>query len=104
MGLATADAAHPGERILVGIAQTLKPEWHTSWINPGDTGVPTHIDGDRVDRHRAQLIQFGVRPRSSQNSGSEHFFVHDPAGKFNQRRSPSHSFKRAHLGPGSAIC
>jgi thiol:disulfide interchange protein DsbD len=41
--LAAADAVHPGERILFGVEQTLKPDWHTYWINPGDTGVPTRI-------------------------------------------------------------
>jgi thiol:disulfide interchange protein len=44
--LAAADAVHPGERILFGVEQTLKPDWHTYWINPGDTGVPTRIAWD----------------------------------------------------------
>jgi thiol:disulfide interchange protein DsbD len=44
--LAAADAVHPGERILFGVEQTLEPDWHTYWINPGDTGVPTRIAWD----------------------------------------------------------
>jgi thiol:disulfide interchange protein DsbD len=44
--LAAVDAVHPGEQVLVGVEQVLQPEWHTYWINPGDTGVPTRIAWD----------------------------------------------------------
>lgn len=42
--LAAADGVHPGETIQFGVEQRLEPGWHTYWMNPGDTGVPTRID------------------------------------------------------------
>ena len=46
MGLAVAGpVTHEATtaQVLVGVEQVLQPEWHTYWINPGDTGVPTRI-------------------------------------------------------------
>lgn len=31
----------PGEAIWLGIELSMKPHWHTYWINPGDSGMPT---------------------------------------------------------------
>lgn len=31
----------PGETLMVGVELTMKPHWHTYWINPGDSGMPT---------------------------------------------------------------
>ena len=33
----------PGEPFWVALRQTIKPHWHTSWKNPGDSGLPTEI-------------------------------------------------------------
>jgi thiol:disulfide interchange protein DsbD len=61
--LAAADAVHPGERLLVGVEQSLKPEWHTYWINPGDTGVPTRIAWDLPPGAHAGAIAWPVPQR-----------------------------------------
>ncbi|MCS0613915.1 protein-disulfide reductase DsbD family protein [Massilia kyonggiensis] len=61
--LAAADAVHPGERILFGVEQTLEPEWHTYWINPGETGVPTRIAWDLPAGARAGAIAWPVPAR-----------------------------------------
>jgi thiol:disulfide interchange protein DsbD len=61
--LAAADAVHPGERILFGVEQTLKPDWHTYWINPGDTGVPTRIAWDLPAGASAGAIVWPVPER-----------------------------------------
>ena len=61
--LAAADAVHPGERILFGVEQTLEPEWHTYWINPGETGVPTRIAWDLPAGARAGAIAWPVPDR-----------------------------------------
>ena len=34
----------PGERFFVALRQQIIPKWHTYWINPGDSGLPTEID------------------------------------------------------------
>jgi thiol:disulfide interchange protein DsbD len=61
--LAAADAVHPGERILFGVEQTLEPEWHTYWINPGETGVPTRIAWDLPAGASAGAIAWPVPER-----------------------------------------
>ena len=61
--LAAADAVHPGERILFGVEQTLEPQWHTYWINPGDTGVPTRIAWDLPAGASAGAIAWPVPER-----------------------------------------
>ncbi len=33
----------PGQTLLVGMRQRIRPHWHTYWENPGDTGEPTEI-------------------------------------------------------------
>ncbi len=42
--IASVDAVHPGDEILVGVHQKIIPHWHTYWINPGDSGLATKID------------------------------------------------------------
>jgi len=37
-------AVVPGEPLTVGLEQRIIPHWHTYWINPGDSGLPTEID------------------------------------------------------------
>jgi thiol:disulfide interchange protein DsbD len=61
--LAATDAVHPGERVLFGVEQTLGPDWHTYWINPGDTGVPTRIAWDLPAGASAGAIAWPVPAR-----------------------------------------
>ncbi len=42
--ITSVDAVHPGDEILVGVQEHIIPHWHTYWINPGDSGLPTTID------------------------------------------------------------
>ena len=37
-------AVHSGEKITIALRQRIAPGWHTYWVNPGDSGEPTHID------------------------------------------------------------
>jgi len=41
--IASVDAVHPGQKILLGVQQRIAPHWHTYWINPGDSGISTKI-------------------------------------------------------------
>ena len=36
-------AVAPGQRVTVALAQTIKPHWHTYWLNPGDSGQATSM-------------------------------------------------------------
>ena len=42
--LAEKTAVSPGETITIALKQTIRSGWHTYWVNPGDSGEPTHID------------------------------------------------------------
>lgn len=49
-----------GDTITIGIQQTIRPHWHTYWINPGDSGEPTRIKWSGLDGIRAEPIQWPV--------------------------------------------
>lgn len=34
----------PGQKLTVALRQQIQPGWHTYWVNPGDSGLPTTID------------------------------------------------------------
>jgi DsbC/DsbD-like thiol-disulfide interchange protein len=41
--LADRDAVAPGATFTLGVRLTMKPHWHTYWINPGESGDATKI-------------------------------------------------------------
>ena len=42
--IADAQSIQPGQTLWVALHQTITPGWHTYWQNPGDSGLPTHIE------------------------------------------------------------
>jgi thiol:disulfide interchange protein/DsbC/DsbD-like thiol-disulfide interchange protein len=36
-------AVAPGERFTIVLRQDIREDWHTYWINPGDSGLPTRL-------------------------------------------------------------
>jgi len=42
--VAERTAVVPGEPLHVGLRLQHDPEWHTYWLNPGDSGLPTRIE------------------------------------------------------------
>lgn len=40
---AAPEGVAPGKPLWVGLQITHKPEWHTYWKNPGDSGLPTEL-------------------------------------------------------------
>ncbi len=44
--LTERNTVQPGDEILIGIEQSIYPEWHTYWINPGDSGAEPRITWD----------------------------------------------------------
>ena len=41
--IADVDAAVPGKTFTLGVRLTMKPGWHTYWVNPGESGQPTVV-------------------------------------------------------------
>lgn len=42
--LADSAAVRPGQTVTVAVRERIEPEWHTYWINPGDSGEPTSVE------------------------------------------------------------
>lgn len=42
--VAERTAAVPGHELRIGLLLEHAPHWHTYWINPGDSGLPTRLD------------------------------------------------------------
>jgi len=51
--IAEQTALVPGERTWVGLRLKHEPHWHTYWINPGDSGLPTKL---------AWQVPAGIKP------------------------------------------
>jgi len=39
-----AKAIAPGQTVTVALREIIRKDWHTYWVNPGDSGAPTVID------------------------------------------------------------
>lgn len=48
----------PGKPFWVVLRLTMKPGWHTYWINPGDSGMATQIDWELPAGFQASTIQW----------------------------------------------
>ena len=42
--LAETKTIAPGQKLHVALVQKIQKGWHTYWVNPGDSGLPTTID------------------------------------------------------------
>ena len=54
--VAESTAAVPGTRLTLGLRLEHDPRWHTYWLNPGDSGLPTKIAFDLPDGVTAEPI------------------------------------------------
>lgn len=61
--VASAGAVHAGDRLVLGVHQQIAPEWHTYWLNPGDTGLATRIDWTLPPGSAAGQIQWPTPQR-----------------------------------------
>ncbi|RZI84801.1 MAG: thiol:disulfide interchange protein, partial [Rubrivivax sp.] len=61
--VASVNAVHPGEQILLGVHQRIIPHWHTYWANPGDSGLATKIAWTLPEGATAGDIQWPVPSR-----------------------------------------
>lgn len=53
----------PGRTVTLGVVLEMDPHWHTYWINPGDSGMPTQVDLEMPEGFEAGEIQWPVPKR-----------------------------------------
>lgn len=56
-------AVKPGETLTVAVIQTMEPDWHTYWRNPGDSGEALKIDWKLPEGFKAGDIQWPLPHR-----------------------------------------
>lgn len=64
--MASAAAVQPGEQITLGLHQRIIPNWHTYWLNPGDSGTATSIAWTLPADAKASEIQWPLPSRITQ--------------------------------------
>ncbi len=60
----TMSTVTPGKPFTVIIEQLIEPEWHTYWVNPGDSGTPTSVTW-QLNGGQADALQFPIPQRIS---------------------------------------
>ncbi|OYQ36038.1 hypothetical protein CHU95_06915 [Niveispirillum lacus] len=60
--LETAGVA-PGQTVWAALTQNIRPHWHTYWINPGDSGIPTEIKWTLPEGWKADAITWPAPSR-----------------------------------------
>ncbi|NGX17317.1 thioredoxin family protein [Wenzhouxiangella sp. XN24] len=61
--VAAQEAVVPGQPLQVGLWLEHDPEWHTYWLNPGDSGLPTRIQFDLPPGFDAGPVQWPIPER-----------------------------------------
>lgn len=61
--VASAERVAPGERVTLGIAKRIIPDWHTYWLNPGDSGLATEVTWHLPDGAQAGPLQWPAPER-----------------------------------------
>ncbi|KPF87636.1 hypothetical protein IP70_01955 [alpha proteobacterium AAP38] len=53
----------PGQTVWAALTQNIRPHWHTYWINPGDSGIPTEIKWTLPEGWKADVITWPAPQR-----------------------------------------
>ena len=61
--LSESSALVPGSTHWLGVYLRHAPHWHTYWINPGDSGLPTRLDWQLPDGYAAGAIEWPAPSR-----------------------------------------
>jgi thiol:disulfide interchange protein DsbD len=61
--IAEADRFVPGQELLLGIEMTMDDHWHTYWLNPGDSGMPTSVEWELPEGFSVGDLQWPVPSR-----------------------------------------
>ncbi len=75
--VASVDAVHAGDEILVGVNQRIIPHWHTYWINSGDSGLPTTINYKLPTGATAGEIQWPTPERITLGSVTNYGYANE---------------------------
>ena len=79
--VAAQSAAIPGQPLTVALRLDPDLHWHTYWINPGDSGLPTKLDWDLPEGVSAGPLQFPfperqpMGPLVNYGYSGEHFIL-----------------------------
>ncbi len=58
-----AQGVAPGQTVWAALTQNIRPHWHTYWINPGDSGIPTEIKWTLPEGWKADAITWPAPQR-----------------------------------------
>ena len=61
--IAETKTVAPGQKLRVALVQKIQKGWHTYWVNPGDSGLPTTIDWSLPTGFTAGDIQWATPKR-----------------------------------------
>jgi len=61
--VAETQGVAPGQPLHLALRQEIQPGWHTYWINPGDSGLPTEIEWKLPPGFAAEPIQWPTPQR-----------------------------------------
>ena len=70
--IARDQALSPGRPAVIGLRLKHDPQWHTYWINPGDSGMPTTIQWKLPPGTRTGPIQWPAPKRIPLSGGLIH--------------------------------
>lgn len=75
--VASVDAVHPGDEILMGVHQRIILHWHTYWRNPGDSGLATTIAYELPIGAKAGKIQWPTPSRITLGPVTSYGYEHE---------------------------
>jgi len=67
----------PGQTALLGVYLQHAPHWHTYWINPGDSGLPTRLQWTLPPGYRTGDIQWPTPQRLTQGDIHDFGYIGD---------------------------
>lgn len=67
--LSDTSAAIPGKQFTAGVLLEMRPQWHTYWQNPGDSGMATTVHWELPDGVKAGEIQWPVPTLTQEDGG-----------------------------------
>ncbi len=56
--LSETSSLQPGRSVVLGLRLEMEPEWHTYWLNPGDSGLSTRLTWRLPEGFEAGPLQF----------------------------------------------
>jgi DsbC/DsbD-like thiol-disulfide interchange protein len=71
------DAIVPHRKVWVGIRFVLQDEWHTYWVNPGDSGEPPRIEWELPEGFQAGAMQWPYPERLSTPPFADFGYEHE---------------------------